>query len=194
MFAKFDRPSRAPPKKSSTLPPLHPPRALIQKQPKVVNIEHHNEVYIFANSVVLPPEGKIQPEPVSGPTAVPAANYDFVTDQPGVFKAKSPITLNTLLDPAGSPHEKPSDKNLPSPDTFRMNPLQLSRPTPKFVTPASGSTGKHRFVFFCDTDGVTSQVIQQQSPINNRILTKRLSDTPSVTDHVDNPSVSPINL
>ena len=177
LLAKFDRPAPQV-KKAASMKPSPGKARNEPPPPTTVNIENHNEVYIFANSVVLPPEAK-------------SGGYDIVTDQPGLYKTKNLISLDAEMDPLAKEDKEVNDES--SQETFRMKPLLLSKPTPKFVTPAGSINGKRRFVFFCEADGVaTSQVIQQQSTLPNRIFSKRGSNTPSMTDHLDNPGSASI--
>jgi len=160
----------------------------------IFNIEHHNEVFIFTNTLVLPSK------------EIKTANFDIVADKPGIIKTKNPIIqLNTVGDANYIENENEKNKNShedwhSSIDTVRLNSMNLSRPTPKFITSGGNSIAKNRFVFYNDPDGMTPQVIQN-SPrgygvINSRNFpNKRASNTPSVTDHIyENPVAAHIEL
>lgn len=97
-------------------------------------------MYIFANSVVLGNNSRSS-SPRKDENSDCKYNYDIVTDQHGVCRTKNPIKL-TFHDHIIQTGE----------EAMKQNGLALARPTPKFVA-SSGVNTRHRFVFYCETDG-----------------------------------------
>lgn len=178
LFAKFER--------SSSKCKFNPPPP-IQINNSYINIEHHNEFYIFANSVVLP-------HGTSGAKKDENCEYayDIVTDQRGTYLTKSPIKLNTMSPDKVVPFS-------PREELSRQSVFSLSRPTPKF-TVSPTVAGKRRFLFLCEAEGLEPQVASPPQSCHagkgsSRLEGLRSSETPSVTEHVENPcTIRPLCL